>query len=48
MTRKKSVFDLLLSGNRSNTWAVPRLGSVVFGEVNADNEQKLSFEGGDK
>jgi len=45
---KKSPFNLLLSGNRYNTWAVPWLLNIVFSEMNVDNKQKLSFEGRDK
>lgn len=52
MTLKKEwVFNRLLSGNRSHTRAVPLTSAVkcsVQGRWNADNKQKLSFEGGDK
>lgn len=40
----KSAPNLLVPGTTDCTVAV----SVAFGEMNADKEHKLSFEGGDK
>lgn len=37
--KKKSLFNLLLSGNSYNTWAVPWPLNVVFSEMNVDNSK---------